>query len=120
VELNEVASYLSAADVAFSLHRPGPSKIAISPIKNAEYFANGLPVIAPKGVGDDAFMIEQWDLGVTFDLDEVGRQAIFNNVTLLMVERHANSRIAQWAEQHRSFSIVAKHYDTMILDIKGR
>jgi len=36
------------------------------------------------------------------------------------VERHANSRNAQWAEQHRSFSIVAKHYDTMILDIKGR
>jgi len=114
VPLGEVPKYLSAADVAFSLHRPSPSKIGISPIKNAEYFANGLPVMLPEGIGDDAHLVEKWELGVAFGLDEVGRQAIFNRIAPMIQHRTAKGRIAEWAEKRRSFTIVKGHYETIL------
>lgn len=59
-----VPDYLWAADVAFSLHLPTPSKLGISPIKNAEYLAAGLPVLSPVGIGDDPMYLEENGLGV--------------------------------------------------------
>lgn len=54
VDHSEVPAYLSASDFAFSLHVPSPSKLFVSPIKNGEYWASGLPIIISDGIGDDS------------------------------------------------------------------
>jgi hypothetical protein len=120
VHMQEVPSYLSAADFAFSLHRPSPSKMGISPIKNAEYFANGLPVLLPEGIGDDSSEVEKWNLGVSFKLEEIDRQAMFNRITPMIEERETSRRIADWARERRSFEIVRKHYRTILNHAEGK
>ena len=58
---DEVFDYLSAADFGYALYhlRPRtPSKVVLSPIKNGEYWANGLPVLMTDGVGDEATFLE--------------------------------------------------------------
>lgn len=59
----EVSDYLSASDYGISAVRAFPSKRFCSPIKNGEYWACGLPVIAPANVSDDFLFIEQYNLG---------------------------------------------------------
>jgi glycosyltransferase involved in cell wall biosynthesis len=60
---DQVPSYLSAADIAFSGVRQNPSKRYCSPIKHGEYWACGLPVIVPDGISDDYLLVEKYDIG---------------------------------------------------------
>jgi glycosyltransferase involved in cell wall biosynthesis len=60
---NEIARYLSAADVAMSFIKPTYSKQSSSPTKIAEYLAAGLPVISNKGVGDLDQLLEENRVG---------------------------------------------------------
>ncbi|MEM7108541.1 MAG: glycosyltransferase [Bacteroidota bacterium] len=52
-----VPAYLSAADIAFNLHKTGQWSFALSPIKNGEYWANGLPIVISRNIGDDSSFI---------------------------------------------------------------
>ncbi len=55
---HEVAAYLSATDFAFNFHRKTKWSFALSPIKNGEYWANGLPIVIADGIGDDSVIIK--------------------------------------------------------------
>lgn len=68
----EVPDYLSAADFAFALHLPTPY---VSPIKIGEYWANGLPVLLPEGVGDDSEIVRREGGGAVFNLQQPGTVA---------------------------------------------
>ena len=59
----QVPSYLSAADIAFSGVRQYPSKRYCSPIKHGEYWACGLPVIVPDGISDDYLLVRKIEIG---------------------------------------------------------
>lgn len=59
----QVPSYLSAADIAFSGVRQNPSKRYCSPIKHGEYWACGLPIIIPDGISDDYLLAEKYNIG---------------------------------------------------------
>jgi glycosyltransferase involved in cell wall biosynthesis len=59
----EIPKYLSAADAAISFIKPCFSKLSSSPTKIAEYLIAGLPVIANRGVGDVAELIEEHKTG---------------------------------------------------------
>lgn len=61
-----VPAYLSAADFAFSLHYPSPAMRFVSPIKNGEYWANGLPIVISEGIGDDSELVTNFNIGVVF------------------------------------------------------
>lgn len=54
----QVADYLNAADLAVSFINSGPWSFACSAIKHGEYWACGLPVLMPPGVGDEAGWLE--------------------------------------------------------------
>ena len=54
----QVADYLNAADLAVSFINSGPWSFACSAIKHGEYWACGLPVLMPPGVGDEARWLE--------------------------------------------------------------
>ena len=58
LEHHEVSRNLSACDVGMVAVRPFPSKRYCSPIKTGEYWACGLPILIPKGVSDDYYMVE--------------------------------------------------------------
>ncbi|MEQ8925914.1 MAG: hypothetical protein RLO81_08885 [Fulvivirga sp.] len=63
LEPTEVPYYLSAADIGIVGVRPFPSKRYCSPIKTGEYWAAGLPVIIPRGIGDDFEIVESQNIG---------------------------------------------------------
>ena len=54
VAYEKVSDYLNAADLALSFWNSGPWSFACSPIKHAEYWACGLPLLMPPGIGDEA------------------------------------------------------------------
>lgn len=67
---HQVPMYLSASDFAYSLVKSGPSKKFCSPLKNGEYWANGLPIIVPEDIGDDSDIVLRSGLGVVIRKEE--------------------------------------------------
>jgi glycosyltransferase involved in cell wall biosynthesis len=65
-----VNAYLNAADLALSFINSGPWSFACSAIKHGEYWACGLPVLMPPGVGDET----QW-----LEAERAGAIAPFHN-----------------------------------------
>jgi hypothetical protein len=115
---DQVEKYLSASDFAFSTIRPASSRKYCSPIKNGEYWANGLPIVITEGVGDDSDIVVKEDGGITFDLSypesltrafEYIKNKLKNNSRQ---ERFA--KISAIAEKHRNYSLVRKTYDLII------
>ena len=67
---DHVGDYLNAADLALSFINSGPWSFACSAIKHGEYWACGLPLLMPPGVGDEA----QW-----LEVEGAGAIAHFND-----------------------------------------
>lgn len=63
----QVPAHISAADLAFSTVRPGPSKRFQCPVKNGEYWAAGLPILMSDGIGDDHLLLRQGIGGAVFN-----------------------------------------------------
>ncbi|MBU2915195.1 glycosyltransferase [Reichenbachiella agariperforans] len=106
----EVPQYLSAADFAFSLHKPSSFSYAFSPIKNGEYWANGLPIVSPQRIGDDSEIIRNENAGVvTEDTGSV------NWLTLnhLIVPNRA-THIVELSKKYRNLSCIEIAYQTFI------
>jgi glycosyltransferase involved in cell wall biosynthesis len=70
VNSEEVPAYLNAADLGFALRQPKFSMQGVAPIKLGEYLLCGLPVIASKGIGDSAEILENFEH--TFLVDHQG------------------------------------------------
>lgn len=116
VDHAEVPQYLSAADFAFSLIRTSPSRKYCSPIKNGEYWANGLPVLLTKGVGDDEQIIHDHHVGAILDLDAdnliIALQEVVN---LLGTGRTTVAQtISRIANRYRHFDLIATGYHKIL------
>lgn len=114
VKQQEIPAYLSAADFAYSLHKPTPSKIAISPIKNAEYLANNLPIVMPWGIGDDSMVVDKHQFGVVFDVNQPIDSNIYAQLKPILETPRQNRPFYQWTQENRSFSIIEKNYRTIL------
>ena len=114
VPFAEVPNYLSAADFAFGLHRPTPF---VSPVKHGEYWANGLPILLPAGVGDDSAIIEREGGGAVFDLTASNSVAeALGKLREQLVPpagRLAGPTVAL-AHRHRSLELVRVAYDVAL------
>ncbi len=111
---DEVPAYLSAADFAFALYKPSISKKYLSPIKNGEYWANGLPVILTVGIGDDSRIISAEGGGATFSLEpNTLKEALVSIEAMIKSYPRAelSERIRQIAFRHRSFDIAREVYE---------
>jgi hypothetical protein len=117
VSQSEVPQYLSASDYAFSLHRPTPSKMAISPIKNAEFWANGLPIIMPDRIGDDSKQTKMSRLGVVVDDFSELSESVFESLEPLLEEDRLENDRVRFAKEHRGFDIVEKCYTKILASI---
>lgn len=110
-EHHEVPAYLSAADFAFAPYRATPSSACISPMKLGEYWANGLPVILSRGVGDDSAIIEREPFaGALFDplgADLAVGMARIRNILTMPDQR---TRTAELAARYRSMEFTRQAY----------
>ncbi len=99
-----VPDYLSAADFAFSLHRALPPMRYISAIKNGEYWANGLPILLPKGVGDDYEIVTREGGGVCFSPGEKNLSAVVTALHTFIALRKAgkHEEMVRIATEHRN------------------
>ena len=111
---NEVPYYLSAADFSFALQTPKHSNLYLSPIKNGEYWANGLPILSTEGVGDDDEIIKNEGVGFCYDhrKEESLVQAIESIKKLIYSQSRELlfEKIFETAVKHRNFEISKNVY----------
>ncbi|WP_306641781.1 glycosyltransferase [Sanyastnella coralliicola] len=63
----EMAAWLSAADIGLTAIPPYPSQRFRSPVKVGEYLMCGLPYITCRGVSEDDQWAEEYEVGVVID-----------------------------------------------------
>ncbi len=113
----QVAEYLSAADFAFSTVRPSPSRKYCSPIKNAEYWACGLPIVIPPGVGDDSDIIEDEGVGAVISMNRASIEKGLKEVARMLSQQDKRTnvkRIEGLAKKYRSLQVVQEAYEKVI------
>ncbi len=96
--LNEVYKYLSASDVGLILYNNTFSSTGRSPTKLAEYWAVGLPVICPKGVGDLDLFFQDGVGGVQFNLND--KTSYHNTIEKLLSINFDRERIKAKAKEN--------------------
>jgi glycosyltransferase involved in cell wall biosynthesis len=114
VQHHEVADYLSAADFAFSLIKPAKSKQFCCPVKDGEYWANGLPVLLTEGIGDDYKILERENGGALFNLEKKNLEKAFHKIGEILKEPSHRRRISEIAFRHRSYSITKTIYERLL------
>lgn len=114
VNRDEVSSYLSASDFAFSFYRKSPSMKFLSPIKVGEYWANGLPVLLESGIGDDAEIINTEGGGVVFERENMNEAFAKVKILFESNQRGPDNTITKIAKLHRDLNLVRVAYDKII------
>ena len=114
----EVPNYLSASDFAFSNIKPSEHRKYCSPIKNGEYWANGLPILIPKGIGDDSDIILKNRTGGSV-LDSFDANAIdtaLKEVSNLFQDEKSRKNIPKLAIDNRSFDSFVPVYSEFLFN----
>lgn len=117
---SRVADHLAAADIAVSFINSGPWSFACSPIKHGEYWAAGLPVLMPAGIGDESRWLLARGAGafVDFARPETLRQA-FASLRKELDDPDRGSRLRDLVREERSSVIAADAYDRLLAGIAG-
>ncbi|MDO7874169.1 glycosyltransferase [Hymenobacter sp. ASUV-10] len=111
----EVPSYLSAADFAFATIKPAPCRLFCSAIKIGEYWASGLPVLLPPGVGDDSDIAEAEAGGAVFDLSQpASLPASLLRLEAMLRQPGLRAQVQQLALRHRSLAQAQTAYETLL------
>lgn len=116
---SEVPGYLSAADFGMSLIKPAKSKLYCCPVKNGEYFANGLPILLTEGIGDDSGLIEQERAGALFHPSKKNLAQGFKKIELILEDKKHRERIENIAVKYRSIELVRRVYAKLIQSNNG-
>ena len=112
VDISLVSNYLSASTFAFSTIKPSKSRKFCSPIKNGEYWANGLPILSPDGIGDDSEIIKKECGGSIFDLnDSENILHALNKIKKIIEEENHRKRISEISVKHRSLQYINEAYN---------
>ncbi len=118
-EHDKIPQWLSASDLAFSTIRHAPHGLYQSPVKNGEYWANGLPILLTTGVGDDHLIIkDQPYAGALFDPTRQGSvDAAVHHMKQLVDQGVDRARIMALAHEHRSIGIAERVYGQMLTSL---
>jgi glycosyltransferase involved in cell wall biosynthesis len=99
---DQVNAYLNAADLALSFINSGPWSFACSAIKHGEYWACGLPVLMPPGVGDEAAWLEAEAAGAIASFDQPQQlQSAVQKLRLILQHPGHRERIRALALRER-------------------
>ena len=113
---SEVPNYLSAADFAFSTIKPADCRRFCSPVKDGEYWANGLPILLPDMVGDDSEIIKTEGGGAIINVNnpENLKMAFAQVGQQLNKGVSGRAEIAALAIKHRNPDISRKVYKEIL------
>lgn len=100
----EVPTYLSASDFGICPVKESPSRLFCSPIKTGEYFANGLPVVISRGIGEDSEFIEENKIGKVINFTDPNTFEYSNLTT------HNRADIAEDSHPKRSSNVLFSKY----------
>jgi len=114
-EHHRVPRWLSAADFGYSLVRPSPSSPYMSPVKNGEYWAAGLPVLIGDGVADDHLIVKDHpECGAIFVPTSLESAEVALRRIAGLIERGDNRDYCmQVARDHRGVDIAIRVYQDM-------
>jgi|TARA_B100000315_G_scaffold191692_1_gene182033 hypothetical protein len=87
VNYSQVNKYLSAGDLGLILYSDSWSNIGRSPTKLAEYWLCGLPVLAPKNIGDLEMLKSRYPFGLEF-FHGNNSGSINDSMTRLSLQNH--------------------------------
>jgi hypothetical protein len=117
----EVPRWLSAADVAFAPYRGTPSSACISPMKIGEYWANGLPVLLTRGVGDDSGIMDGDPRGgALFDPEGDDLDEALGRVLMAIRQDGQREATASLAVRHRSMELTRTAYHQILAALPVR
>ena len=106
----KVPDFLSASDFAFSTIRPSPARSYCCPVKDGEYWANGLPILLEDGIGDDSDIIKKEGGGII--INSGSRRATFQQLLSWMKKGRATlaEEIFPIAVKHRRMEYLVNYY----------
>ena len=84
----------------------------LSPTKNAEYWANGLPILLTEGIADDSDLIKQFNLGANFELNKRSIENAFNKISNLL-SNNSRTTISEFALNYRDRTYIKKVYNNL-------
>jgi len=113
---DDVPNYLSASDFAFSTVKPAFSKQFQCPIKNGEYWANGLPILMTYGIADDYKIIEQGEGGALYDLSKGDLQIALKKIENILQTPDHRDKIKELACKYKSLDIAKNVYQDLFLN----
>ncbi|MES2679857.1 MAG: hypothetical protein V4635_08235 [Bacteroidota bacterium] len=108
---SQVPNYLSLGDFGICPVRPVPTKKYCTPIKDAEYWAMGLPVVITKNISTDSKLISEENIG--YVLQQLNSSEYLNavkKIAELLKDKTLCERIRKIAETQRNYSIAKEIY----------
>lgn len=111
---HDVPNYLSTADFAFATIKPTPIRVYCCPVKDGEYWANGLPVLLEEGIGDDSDIVKEYGGGVIINHQNPVQG--FQQVKNLVQEgrEELSQKIKPVAFRFRRFELIEEYYDNLL------
>src|SRR5690606_17744018 len=113
---DDVPSYLSASDFAFSTIKSVPALQYCSPIKYGEYWASGLPIITTLLEGDDARIMREENGGHLLDVNAAGTdraQEVFSKVDA-EIKAGRSQHYVSLARKYRNFAVIDRAIDFVL------
>ena len=116
---SEVMDYLSASDFAFATIKSTPIRLYCCPVKNGEYWANGLPILLENGIGDDSDIIKREGGGIILNKTRV-IDSLKKMKDYLSVGREEQAlRIKPIAFNYRRLDLITIYYKDLISQFKS-
>ena len=112
---NEVPKYLNAANFALSFIKPHSYTYACSPIKHGEYWACGLPVVIPNGIGDDSLLLKESNLGVV--VQNIEKPEINFDQLQKMINQNNKKRIRDLSIKYRNSKLIKIAYQKILMSL---
>ncbi len=112
VPYKEVVNHLNLADFALNPTRKVLGRRYGAPIKNAEYFACGLPIVIADSIADDSSIVKNENAGAIWNLNQPAIQTIQKIDAYLSKETKdaRRARIREIAKTHKGFELADQAY----------
>lgn len=108
---DDVPKFLACADFAFTPFNQMRVGAFLSPVKNGEYWAAGLPVILTDGISDDYWIIREAGLGgALYDVNEPSMRAAVEEIAKQLEDPDRKMKIRNLAIKYRSIEIAREAY----------
>jgi hypothetical protein len=114
---SEIPAHIGLADFGITPVKPVPTKRYCSPLKDAEYWAMGLPVAITSNISDDSEIIESNKIGTIInDFSEAGYLKNIREIEQILSRdsEELYQEIHGIAEKHRGQHITESAYKYMI------